>query len=633
MIRLLLVVIACFSFISANAKVKCYVSPKGDDKNSGTKRDPVATLERAQQLVRQIKKDGMPDGGVEVILEEGTYFINKTLVFRAEDSGTKGAPVVYRAAKDEQVVISGGRKLNRWKSKDGRIYQIQLPKEKDKEWNVRHLFINGKRVVRARTPNVNASEKYITMLSSVRERVENSNEQIEQNIDWITGIYDSKDQWRGDDRFVVSVDSQWIDDWGNIQDVELVVLTNWATTHKKIKSVVPDKGEVILKPPHVKYFGYNAPKQGWPCYFENALEFLDTENEWYFDRVKGILYCIPPEGVDLNLEDVVVPIIQTLVEGKGTTQDPLTNLSFENITFAYSEWLRPLTGHNGRQGCYDYWGDDEEAYMGSALDFKFAENIRFTRCEFTCMGGGGISFRRGTKQISLTGNVFHDISGNGISVGEELRGPLVPEEVQITNNLFFNCAAEYFGGNAVFVSIARYTRIAHNYIHDLPYSGIATGWWWPDMHYPYEKWKSDSDRTDCAGYITIEYNHIFDVMQEVSDGGGIYTLGPQPHSNIRFNHIHGIGANSVPNSKYESQPIFFDGRTAGFTVEGNVTYDYHAEAYRRNQPTKDEDYIWINNHFTITEKDSLQYFEAFQKAGLEPSWKNELRVKYNLKTK
>ncbi|MBI9064378.1 MAG: right-handed parallel beta-helix repeat-containing protein [Marinilabiliaceae bacterium] len=625
--KILLVVFLLLGGQLLNAQVKYYVSTKGDDANSGTKRHPVATLERAQQWVREIKKDGMPEGGVEVILQEGTYHINKTLVFTTEDSGTKEAPVVFRAAENEHVVISGGRKLNGWETTDGRIYQLHLPKKSGEEWNIRHLFIDGKRVVRARTPNVNAPDKYITMLNSVREKVEDGNEQIEYNYDWITGINDPGNQWSVDDRFTVTVDPRWTNDWENLPDAELVALTNWATTHKKIKRVMPHKGEVILQPPHVKYFGYNAPKKGWPCYFENALEFLDTANEWYFDRAKGILYCIPSTGVDLNQMEVVVPVIQALVEGKGTRREPLTNFTFEGITFAYSEWLRPPTGLNGRQGCYDYWGDDEETYMGSALDFEFAENIRFTRCEFTCMGGGGIAFRKGTRNIDLTGNVFHDISGNGISVGEELRGPLVPEEVQITNNLFFNCAAEYFGGNAVFVSIARYIRIAHNCIHDLPYSGIATGWWWPDMHYPYEKWKSYSDSIDCAGYITIEYNHICNTMLEVSDGGGIYTLGPQPHSIIRYNHIHGIRSNSVPNSNYESQPIFFDGRTAGFTVEGNVTYDYHAGAYRRNQPTKDEDYIWINNHFTITEKDSLQYFEAFQKAGLEKKWRKLLKMK------
>ena len=40
-------------------------------------------------------------------MREGTYYLPETLVFTAEDSGTKAAPVVYQAYHKEQAVVSG----------------------------------------------------------------------------------------------------------------------------------------------------------------------------------------------------------------------------------------------------------------------------------------------------------------------------------------------------------------------------------------------------------------------------------------------------------------------------------------------------------------------------------------------
>src|SRR2546426_1477274 len=80
-----------------------YVAPTGGDGNPGTLEKPFATIQRAQQAVRQ--KPG------PVWLRGGNYYLPKKLVFSAEDSGSKAAPVVYQAYGKEQPVISGGVRL------------------------------------------------------------------------------------------------------------------------------------------------------------------------------------------------------------------------------------------------------------------------------------------------------------------------------------------------------------------------------------------------------------------------------------------------------------------------------------------------------------------------------------------
>ena len=90
-----------------------YVSPAGSDANPGTLDKPFASLQRAQQAVRQ--KAG------NVVLRGGTYYLPETLVFTAADSGTKTAPILYHAYQDEQPVISGGVRLEalNWQSFGG----------------------------------------------------------------------------------------------------------------------------------------------------------------------------------------------------------------------------------------------------------------------------------------------------------------------------------------------------------------------------------------------------------------------------------------------------------------------------------------------------------------------------------
>ncbi|MCK9266933.1 hypothetical protein M0P98_08730, partial [bacterium] len=60
-------------------KYGIYVSLKGSDKNSGTKKKPFASINRAQEEVRKIKDKGMPKGGIAVYLRGGKYFITESI--------------------------------------------------------------------------------------------------------------------------------------------------------------------------------------------------------------------------------------------------------------------------------------------------------------------------------------------------------------------------------------------------------------------------------------------------------------------------------------------------------------------------------------------------------------------------
>ena len=65
--------------------VVLYVSPSGDDSAVGTLSAPLRTLEGARDAVRELRRDGDPEGGITVYLREGVYYQPQTLELTEED--------------------------------------------------------------------------------------------------------------------------------------------------------------------------------------------------------------------------------------------------------------------------------------------------------------------------------------------------------------------------------------------------------------------------------------------------------------------------------------------------------------------------------------------------------------------
>ena len=67
-------------------------------------------LQKAQAQVRALMREDAAKtrlGGVEIVLADGLYRLDKPIVLTEIDCGTNGIPVVWRAANRGKVVISG----------------------------------------------------------------------------------------------------------------------------------------------------------------------------------------------------------------------------------------------------------------------------------------------------------------------------------------------------------------------------------------------------------------------------------------------------------------------------------------------------------------------------------------------
>ncbi|HUT59930.1 MAG TPA: hypothetical protein VNA25_18965 [Phycisphaerae bacterium] len=83
------------------------VAPAGNDAHPGTADRPFATLARARDAVRELKKGGQQKN-ITVLIRGGTYRLKEPLVFGPEDSGTPQGRVIYAAAAGETPVLTGG---------------------------------------------------------------------------------------------------------------------------------------------------------------------------------------------------------------------------------------------------------------------------------------------------------------------------------------------------------------------------------------------------------------------------------------------------------------------------------------------------------------------------------------------
>jgi hypothetical protein len=554
------------------ATAEFHVAPNGRDTSPGTKARPFATLVRARQAVRQEVARGLKED-VTVLVREGRHELAEPLVFGPEDGGTDAHSVTWRAATGP-VVVSGGRRITGWRLGEGGAFAATIPEVRAGDWHFRELFVDGTRAVRARTPNADAAPNHFRLTGS------------QQAEDLST--------------HTLTLAPECLGTWSNVTDAEIVVFGEWEITRKRLEAVDPAAGTVTLPPPHVAQHPAIGPRPGMACYFENAPEMLDQPGEWYLDRTIGTLTYQPRPGEDMQKAEVIAPMLTRLMEVKGAAEVPVRNLHFRGLQFEHCAWPLPEQGHPGVQGTFHTpppsWAQGWTP-VDAALVWEWAKGCSFTDCALRHLGGAGTRLRQGCRGNVIEGNTIVDVGGNGVMVGEHYpgwdwqKGVPPAEEVatgnRIANNHITRCGQEYFGAVGVWVGFAEGTVVAHNLIHELPYTGVSVGWQW------------DPTPTVCKGN-TIEYNHIYDVMGKLADGGCIYTLGYQPGTVLRGNVLHGAHYSDVAQqSSYSNNGIFLDQGSKDFLVEGNIIYDTAGGPTRFNLCGPDW-HTWGENHFGLT---------------------------------
>ncbi len=557
---------------------RLFVSVTGDDQQPGTEQQPFATVGRAQQEVRRRIAAGL-QSPLTVLIRQGSYELSEPLAFAPEDSGTEQFAVTYAAFPGETVVISGGRRIPGWQRGAGEPWMATVPGVSADGGYFRNLYVAGERAVRARWPNV----------------------EVEPNCRQLVAVDFSADPAR----FVVTVEAGVLGDWKQTADLEVMIAGNWAINRKRVQQVDAAAAQLTLMPPSQQGPSYIFPSKGRWYYLENAGELLDQPGEWYLDRATAQIRYWPRPGQQLPPDAAVAPRLAQLIVVAGQPDRPLRNLHFRGLTLAYTDWQLPPEGYMGIQACH--YGRSAQPgrrwnRIGGAVRFSDAVGCSIQQCVLKHLGGSGIELADGCRDCVLRSNHIFDVSANGILIGGPNIEDRAPAGCLVRNNHVHACGREFYGAIGIWSGFARRITIAHNLVHDLPYSGISVGWEW-------------NPSPTVVKENLIENNHVYDVMNRLCDGGCLYTLGFQPGTVIRGNHLHDVHrsvfAQGAPNNG-----MFIDEGSKGYLFQRNVIYNTSAELVRFNQCQRDW-HQWEDNHFGPAAEVKEAGQDVIAKAGLE----------------
>lgn len=541
--------------------IELFVAKDGNDDGPGTLEQPLATLEAAQRKVRTLTQTMQAD--ICVTFRGESYELRAPLELQAElDAGRNGHRVFYQpygygTDDQEEVTLSGGQEVTDWRLHDEAkdIWVAEIG-----SLRTRQLFVNGERAARAITDSPEGLTK-------------------------TTAGY--------------HLEKQYPPEWGNPADVEFVYtgIYPWSEARIGVDAVRSDQHgtTILMKQPVFEWanklykskVATDEPKVGVgakygldrPAGIENGLGFLKKPGTFVFDSTTHNahkVYYIPRPGEDMQIAKIIVPVLETLVHGKGTENTPLRNITFRGLKFAHAGWWQP-SGPNGflhYHGATYYkggglqeieWAEGstvtvpgESELTPSALAFEQARAIECIDNQFVHLGAGALEFAAGCSFNTITGNVFTDISATALVIGNTTASLALRQETKsnrIENNRIHHVGVEYHGSSAMLVMDAPDTNISHNHINDVPHSGIVIY------------------GGDAMQGLRITNNLVSRSMSILADGGGINLAIAQGTSWQNAGLVKGNVIQDVLTSY--NFGLYTDYGTAWLRVEDNIVW--HAD--------------------------------------------------------
>jgi hypothetical protein len=470
--------------------IRIYVAADGNDAADGSKNQPLKSIEKAREQASKYSGKN----SVEVIFEDGTYYLSDEVVFSPQHSGSKDHPMVYRAANEGKAIISGGTLLQlNWEPYKNGIFKAQVPAGIDL---IDQLYINGQNQRMARFPNAI----------------------VGKNVFDTWDLAHTKDPDPANDPLDPKRIATWSDPTGAY--VHAMHEALWGDMHWIVKGRNAD-GALDLE----GGWQNNRPSPMHPRYrmVENVFEELDVPNEWFFNKKERTLYYSPEAGVDLAKAKVEVVRLQKLLVFEGTKENPVQFIELKGFVFRHA--ARSFM-ENKEQLLRSDW----TTFRGGAIQFTGAENCTISDSEFDQLGGNSIFVNNYNRYITIKGCYIHHSGASGVAfVGDPemvrnplfrygpqdfaaldlKRGPLgdnFPQDSRVEDCLITMTGRFEKQTSPVQISMSKSITVSHCSIYDVPRAGINI-----------------SEGT-FGGHI-IEYCDVFNTVLETGDHGSFNSWG------------------------------------------------------------------------------------------------------------
>ena len=538
-------------------KYDIVVAPYGDDSNAGTPDAPVATIEKAKELVKSIDTDE----NITVWFREGTYFIADTVNFTAEDK----ANVLYRSYPDEKVEFSGAKAYSAWTETtingiNAFVTDVEINSEDD---YFRSLFKGNKRLSRSNYPKEGTFK-----IADPKEDEAVANSWDPHFFTHFLAFYANTDE---------------IMDFANPTDVDIRIMHYWCDEHLPVHSVDAETGRIeTTKPSSMKV------RVDDNFIYENVKEALSLPGEWYLDRTEEKLYYIPEEGDTVDNTILYAGKTKQLFTFNGAQ-----NITFQGIDFVNTDWGYVDGNHWGQ--IYDeshhlyanirYGIEHPQAAfeVPAAILISASEGIDFTDCLFENISYTAVKFENAAENCNITSCKFNEIGANAIFIHGDFVVPATTKNINVKD-----CHISYYGriyNNAIGILLTHAIdcELSNNEIHDGWYTGISVGWSW-------------GYAANSTNNIQVKDNLIYNIGNGwLSDMGGIYTLGIQPDTVLSGNVIYNVGCDEGAYG-YGGWGVYLDEGSSGITVENNLVYDCSSQTFHQHYG---KDNVVRNNIFAF----------------------------------
>lgn len=513
-----------------------YVSPTGSDTNPGTFDLPWLTPAKAAQI-----GGGGAYAGDTILFRGGTYRLSAGLVFSSSHAGQ-----VWQNYPGERPIFSGGVPIPGWvcddPANDRWVANYTGP-------TPRVIWANGIRV-KQHLMNIDAS-------------------------DWIgvptkptpagTGWTDTSSSWS-----VLTTEK-------NPTNIGLVYRHGWMISRIPIASI-PANNRITPNAQAWTNMVTRMDYHSWeryPRHIENSWTFFQNatygcqRGTFYHDIAQGKIYYYRDLDVDMSTAEIIAPV----VDGPMVSM-PSTYLTFRGITFRHNHWSRPVSNEGFVESQANILLDSIHSTLpgnphgagtmpASAIEATDSRTVIEGNL-FEYIGTAGITLRGGAVDCVVRGNVFRDLSSNGIMVGD----PSQPNAAQpvdgslITNNLVRYVGQEHWGALPYIEFYPKNTVCEHNDFGYSNYSVTSRGW----------GWGGTGTTTNTRDNNIFRYNHVHHGMlrnsgpTQIIDGGLQYENGRCTNDQSYGNVLRGLTNN-------DSHGLYLDDNHSGRTFRDYVIKD------------------------------------------------------------
>ncbi len=539
---------------------KIYISPQGLDSNNGMKGKPIYSLQKAFELAKNEKTS------VDIIVNSGQYFIEKTLTINNDYNRQKKNRIKIIGDKNNLPVFFGGRKLLPYQKEQNGFWYFDINDEK-KSGQI--FTINGELKNLSRFPKTNF--------------IKTSNAKIDE------GCFTIK----------IPPELNVIFRKLNLDRIKRVFVTfyvKWTNIIRYIDNYDPKESTLTFK--GLDFPDYYNVLPNKTLFKLNNIEISLSPGEWYYKDSKTIIYN-PLKHENIKTSFGVVSSNNKVFAFNGDVEKPVSNINFENLVF--NTW-----GEGLEEG--GYFPYQSAANIESIIELSASSNISFNNITVCNLNTYAFWIKDNIDNVKITNSKFYNLGAGAVKIGLFNSDSKHNTSKVIVKNCNINKGGLLYPDSAaIIVFDANSNQIINNQISDFSYTAISLGWVWG---YGLSYSKNN----------LVAYNHIYNIgKHELDDLGGIYTLGNSDGTVIYNNVIHDINANN-----YGGWGIFADEGSSGILIKNNLVYNCNSAGFHQHFG---ENNIVTNNIFAYNGEYVAQISKPEDHQSFE--FKNNLLVHKN----